>query len=134
MCRSGAIQIRLGPGLRPSNGRVRRIRGCSGTWRYGRAGLHRRADLSGASRTYNSRDGDLSALIDSIAESVEGSVVDRTVLSGRFDVDLKWSVSTEPDAISVFTALQEQLGLKLEPSRGTLDVLVIDSVERPTPD
>ena len=38
------------------------------------------------------------------------------------------------DAAGLFTALQEQLGLKLEPSTGPMDVLVIDAVERPTPD
>ena len=37
-----------------------------------------------------------------------------------------------PDAISIFTALEEQLGLKLEAGRGPVDVLVIDSVQPPT--
>jgi len=47
-------------------------------------------------------------------------------------------LTTTPDAppdagVSLFTAVQEQLGLKLESSRAPLEVLVIDSVERPTP-
>ena len=63
-------------------------------------------------------------------------VADRTGLSGYFEVDLEFS----PDALtnaaserpSFFTALEEQLGLRLEPARAPVDVLVIDRVERPT--
>jgi uncharacterized protein (TIGR03435 family) len=64
------------------------------------------------------------------------SVVDRTGLTGRFDFTLNWAPdgATDSDAPSIFTALQEQLGFKLEPARGPVDVLVVDSAERPTPD
>jgi uncharacterized protein (TIGR03435 family) len=58
----------------------------------------------------------------------ERRVFDRTGLEGRYDFDLQWS------DIPIFTAVREQLGLKLEPARGPVDVVVIDHVERPTPD
>jgi uncharacterized protein (TIGR03435 family) len=63
-------------------------------------------------------------------------VVDRTGLSGRFDFTLTWAPegSADTDAPSIFTAVQEQLGLKLEPARGPVDVLVVDSAQRPIPD
>ena len=74
-------------------------------------------------------------------------VIDRTGLSGNFDIDLEFApelvqglagapVDTPPparsDLPSVFTALQEQLGLKLESTRAPVDVLVIDRAERPS--
>jgi uncharacterized protein (TIGR03435 family) len=64
------------------------------------------------------------------------SVVDRTGLTGRFDFSLRWAPegSNDTEAPSIFTAVQEQLGLKLEPARGPVDVLVVDGAERPTPD
>jgi uncharacterized protein (TIGR03435 family) len=63
-------------------------------------------------------------------------VVDRTGLSGLFDVDLAWAPESAEvgDAPSIFTAVQEQLGLKLEATRGSVDVLAIESAERPTLD
>jgi uncharacterized protein (TIGR03435 family) len=56
-------------------------------------------------------------------------VFDRTGLDGRFDFEIQWS-----EEVSVFTALQEQLGLKLDAQRGPVEVVVIDSVERPVED
>lgn len=62
-------------------------------------------------------------------------VVDRTGLVGKFDFDLKWAAdAADTTRASIFTALQEQLGLKLESTRGPVDVLVIDRVEPLIPD
>jgi uncharacterized protein (TIGR03435 family) len=71
-------------------------------------------------------------------------VVDRTGLTGRFNIDVQWapkgSPGTEPgngsveDRAAMFTAFPEQLGLKIEPVRGRVDVVIVDSVQRPTPD
>jgi len=70
-------------------------------------------------------------------------VVNRTGLKGRFDIHLEFApdeaidVRQAPGAAgglsgpSIFTAVQEQLGLKLEPARGPREYLVIDRVERP---
>jgi len=59
-------------------------------------------------------------------------VVDRTGLTGTFDLSLQWNDSEQGP--SFFTALQEQLGLKLDSQRGPVEVLVIESVERPNED
>jgi len=61
--------------------------------------------------------------------------VDRTGLAGTFDVDLEWAADqTQSDKPSIFSAVQEQLGLKLNFVREPVDVVVIDHVERPTED
>jgi uncharacterized protein (TIGR03435 family) len=80
------------------------------------------------------------------------TVVDRTGLTGSYDFDLTFTPdqmpqgrgdpppgapplpAIDPNGPSLFTALQEQLGLKLEPARGPVNVLVIDNVEPPTDD
>jgi uncharacterized protein (TIGR03435 family) len=66
---------------------------------------------------------------------VDRVVIDRTGLSGVFDVDLTWATdNTSVDAPFIFTAVQEQLGLKLEPTRAPIEVLVIDGAQLPSPD
>ncbi len=67
------------------------------------------------------------------ARVLDRPVVDRTGLNGAFDVELEWAADDRPEAgSSIFTAIQEQLGLKLEAERAAVDVLVIDQVERPS--
>ena len=63
-------------------------------------------------------------------------VIDETNLAGRFDLDFEWADPDVPSDTrpSVFTAIQEQLGLRLESARGPVEVLVIDHIERPTED
>jgi uncharacterized protein (TIGR03435 family) len=64
-------------------------------------------------------------------------VFDKTGLSGVYDFDLKWTPGLGVDpagtAISIFTAIQDQLGLKLESATAPLEVLIVDRAERPTP-
>jgi uncharacterized protein (TIGR03435 family) len=73
---------------------------------------------------------------DALGFLAEKIVVDRTNLSGAYDIDLTYSRTQTPDSSdpSLYTALQEQLGLKLEPVRAPVEVLVIDHIERPSPD
>jgi len=69
-------------------------------------------------------------------------VVDETGLTGTFDIDLIWTPDerlappgTEPGVgVSLFAALEEQLGLKLEPARRPFQVRVVQRLERPRPD
>jgi uncharacterized protein (TIGR03435 family) len=76
--------------------------------------------------------------MDQIAEGFWGPlqrvVVNRTGIAGSFDLDLDYApdASVPSDAPSIFTAVQEQLGLKLESTTGPVDVLVIAGVQRPT--
>ncbi len=59
------------------------------------------------------------------------NVVDQTGLKGDYKFTFDVPSKTDPD-LSVFTALEEQLGLKLEPAKAPVQVLVIDQVERPS--
>jgi uncharacterized protein (TIGR03435 family) len=67
------------------------------------------------------------------ARVLDRPVVDRTGLNGEFDLELEWAADDGPDAgPSIFTAIQEQLGLRLEAQRAAVDMLVVDQVERPS--
>jgi uncharacterized protein (TIGR03435 family) len=76
-----------------------------------------------------------------LQSTVGRPIVERTGLTGLFDIDLEYAGTTQlaaspdqPNApASVFTAVQEQLGLKLESRKEKMDVLVIDQIELPTP-
>jgi uncharacterized protein (TIGR03435 family) len=78
-------------------------------------------------------------LASSLASDLSAPVTDRTGLSGNFEIVLRWNPDpsapgADPTLPSLFTAVQEQLGLKLEPRREPAEVLVIDRVERPMSD
>jgi len=70
-------------------------------------------------------------LVEGLAPFVGRIVLDRSGLVGYFNVDLEWT--PDPVASSLFTALREQLGVKMESGRGPVDVVVIDSIDSLTP-
>ena len=90
------------------------------------------------------------ALATLLPQFVDRQVIDRTGLTAIYDLSLKWMPeanapsllglppavppAADPDAPNIFTAVQEQLGLKLEPGRGPVEVIVIDRLEKPTVD
>lgn len=90
----------------------------------------------------------MAAFAASLSNVVSRVVVNKTDLEGEFDFKLEWTPDRlsqrppgapeppliDPNGPSIFTALQEQLSLKLDAQRGPVEVLVIDGVGRPTPD
>jgi uncharacterized protein (TIGR03435 family) len=81
----------------------------------------------------------LQDLAGELSSSMQRTVLDKTGIAGKYDIDLKWNPG-EGEAADVsadagptlFTALQEQLGLKLQPTKGPVETLVIDAVEKPS--
>ncbi len=94
----------------------------------------------------------ISQLISSLTQAAGRTVLDNTELAGKYDFTLHWTGDEEGGAMlkpadsgqpanetpssssgpSIFTAVQEQLGLKLEPGKGPVECLVIDHVEQPS--
>lgn len=133
----------LGPGIKPSllkcgdsqappsvapseplDPKTASLRRCGAIWVEGDSILSGGATLT-----------DLGRLLTSAAGR---PVTNATGLTGHFDIALRYERRPNPpadsNAGSVFTAVQEQLGLKLEPSSVQGRILVIDTIERPTPD
>lgn len=93
----------------------------------------------------------LAILANVLSSQLGHPVVDKTGLAGKYNFKLEWSpspeengapgdpskmtdtvISADPSGPSIFTALQEQLGLKLESQKGPIETIVIDRVEKPT--
>ena len=78
----------------------------------------------------------IAMLLQVVVNKVRAPVSDETGLTGRYDIDLQWSNEVAPtdDRPSIYQALQDQLGLKLERRRVTTEVVIVDRLERATPD
>jgi uncharacterized protein (TIGR03435 family) len=135
----------LGPGLQPSS------LDCAGP----RDSLPAGCEMLSVPGTLKARGTPIAALTRMLTSWVDDhrEVRDQTALSGSFDMELKWTParapvappdaspevqqalrSIDPDGASLFTALQEQMGLRLVAGRDQTEVLVIDRIEPPSPD
>ena len=102
-------------------------------------------------RTGNLAGGDipLDQIADMLSSRVRRLVVNKTGLTGHYSFSLEFTPEQlpppgavsppgappiDPNGPSLFTALQEQLGLKLDSRRGPVEMLVVESVSQPTPD
>ena len=76
-------------------------------------------------------------LADELTQQLSRTVVDRTGLTGKYDFKLDWTSEEATDAAALtvpglFTAIQQQLGLKLDAQKGPVEGLVVDHVEEPS--
>ena len=91
---------------------------------------------------------DMASIVGTLAPSQRMSIVDQTGLDGRYDIDVTYTpepfsaaslaqrggtpppgVNVDPNGPNLFTALEEQLGLKLQPKKLPVPVLIIDHIE-----
>jgi uncharacterized protein (TIGR03435 family) len=114
----------MGPGLTAAPGMCGPDSGACGTANIGRGRV-------------NAQHAFISQLADRLAGFLGETVIDNTGLPGTWDIKLTWTPDPEPGSgadptgPSLFTAIQEQLGLKLQSGKGPVPVVVIDSAERP---
>jgi uncharacterized protein (TIGR03435 family) len=108
----------------------------------------RRKGMMMGSGKVTATDAQLSMLVTTLSRNLGRTVVDKTGLTANYDFTLEWtpegaaappaggspSGAAPPDqpGPDIFTAVQEQLGLKLESTKGPLDVVVIDHIEKPS--
>jgi bla regulator protein BlaR1 len=84
----------------------------------------------------------MSLLAEDLADTLGRPVIDKTGLTGKYDWKLEWSPEATTGGTeaplqvnagpTIFTAMQDQLGLKLESSKGPVEVYVIDHIDRPS--
>jgi uncharacterized protein (TIGR03435 family) len=79
----------------------------------------------------------MASLAKALSSRVDRTVIDKTGLTGNFDLDLIWSKDESPDSGAetlpdIFTAIQEQLGLKLQPAKGPVETLIVDHAAMPS--
>ena len=86
----------------------------------------------------------IASLAEELSYMIEHTVIDKTGMTGDYNIDLSWTPDSElaaaPDKTatgadpkpSIYASVQEQLGLKLVPNKGQVDTLVIDHAELPT--
>jgi uncharacterized protein (TIGR03435 family) len=93
-------------------------------------GIH---SSSGKDRV-NARKTTMKRLAEVLSEQTDRVVIDNTGLTGEYDFSLEWASDPIADSQdpSIFTAIQEQLGLKLDSAKGAVQIIVIDSAERPS--
>ncbi len=79
---------------------------------------------------------DMAQLTSALASTLDRQVVDKTGLTGLWKLSIKWTPDNQPAADttgpSLVTAIQEQLGLRLESTKGPVEILAIDHAEKPT--
>jgi uncharacterized protein (TIGR03435 family) len=101
------------------------------------ASLDQTSNGSAVEVTYRFTNNSVADFAQGMRSFLDRPVVDETGIKGKFDFTLDWTkdgaVNDDPKAPpGLFTAVQEQLGLKLDATKGPADVLVIDHVERPS--
>jgi len=122
------VVARSGPRLKEDReGEVQRIRVSPATTRQGQAQIDVQASP-------------VRALTGALANTLGRPVLDKTGLPGKYDLHLEWTPEPAraaadpslPDGPSIFTALHEQLGLRLDSQRAPVEMLIIDHVEKPS--
>ncbi len=87
--------------------------------------------------TLTAHDLSMASLVSLLTDIAQRTVIDKTGLTGKYEITLKWSQDVGPDSTtdtfpSIFTALPEQLGLKLKPAKGPVETLVVDHIAMPS--
>jgi uncharacterized protein (TIGR03435 family) len=90
-------------------------------------------ELPGVSYALGGKKASMALFAERLGEQLRRPVLDKTGLIGEFDFKVDYAINDNPETgPSIFMALQEQLGLKLETAKGPIETLFIDHVEKPT--